>query len=319
MPEVKLSGCTPEPLMSYLKALGVLRVIAEQADVDARLSWAGGVARLQSRLNREEVVDFFINAYAPAPIVGPWGARSGFYPGSSESSARDALNAIVAAAEGLPRPRCASGRHRGHPQAPARPRLCRKGQGRGEAHADAALPQQPARFRVLPWLDAVFILTEDSRKFPPILGTGGNEGSGSYVSTFAQIVVSLLVRHENDAGVTTALFGGFGSSVEGVAVGHFSPGALGGANSSQGFGGGGGTNPWDYLLALEGSLLFAGAVARRYGTDSGPRRLPVLRRGGSGRIWLRIRQGGRRVDPGGALAATVVQRGQSGGAFALPR
>jgi CRISPR-associated protein Csx17 len=124
---------------------------------------------------------------------------------------------------------------------------------------------------LLPWFDAVFILTEDSRKFPPLLGTGGNEGSGSYISTFAQVVVSLIVNRESDRGVTTALFGEVISPLGVLAVGHFNPGAIGGANSSQGFDGGGGVNPWDYLLALEGCLLFAGAAARRYGTDTGGR------------------------------------------------
>src|SRR5207253_449537 len=86
---------------------------------------------------------------------------------------------------------------------------------------------------MLPWLDAVFILTDDSRKFPPLLGTGGNEGSGSYVSTFAQVIVSLLINHKCDGGVANALFGEFTSSLGGLAVGHFNPGAIGGANSSQ--------------------------------------------------------------------------------------
>jgi CRISPR-associated protein Csx17 len=270
MPELKLSGCTPEPLMSYLKALGVLRVIAEQEDPDARLSWAGGVARLKSRLDRDAIIDFFVNEYAPAPIVAPWGARSGFYPGSPETSARDALNAIVAAAEDLPRLAVL------RDVIIAIRKLLRDHDYAEKAKDEDKLTLMQLCRNILPdsalpWLDAVFVLTDDSRKFPPILGTGGNEGSGSYVSTFAQIVVSLLVRHENDAGLATSLFGEFGSSIEGVAVGHFSPGALGGANSSQGFGGGGGANPWDYLLALEGSLLFAGAAARRYGTDNGPR------------------------------------------------
>ena len=32
MPEVVLSGCAPEPLLSYLKALGVFRLVAGQED-----------------------------------------------------------------------------------------------------------------------------------------------------------------------------------------------------------------------------------------------------------------------------------------------
>ena len=47
--------------------------------------------------------DFLLERYKPTPIVGPWGARSGFYPGSSESSAREALDAIVRAADADPR------------------------------------------------------------------------------------------------------------------------------------------------------------------------------------------------------------------------
>ena len=43
--------------MSYLKALGVFRLVAEQADPEARLSWAGGVAHLDSRFDRDELDD----------------------------------------------------------------------------------------------------------------------------------------------------------------------------------------------------------------------------------------------------------------------
>ena len=39
MPDIALEGCRPQPLMSYLKALGVFRVVAEQADPEARLWW----------------------------------------------------------------------------------------------------------------------------------------------------------------------------------------------------------------------------------------------------------------------------------------
>ena len=68
--------------------------------------------------------------------------------------------------------------------------------------------------------------------------------------------------------MATALFGEFGSPLDGVSVGHFHPGAIGGPNSSQGFEGGGGANPWDYLLAMEGTLMLAGAAARRMGVDA---------------------------------------------------
>jgi CRISPR-associated protein Csx17 len=266
MPELKLEGCTPEPLMSYLKALGVFRLVAEQVDPAARLSWRGGVAALSSHLDRDLLVNYFLERYQPTPIVGPWGARSGFYPGSSESAAREALNTIVLAAETMPRfvlfrdviiaIRALLVRHGFLTKVKDDDKLTLMRICRNELPDDLLL-----------WLDAVYVLTDDSRKFPPLLGTGGNEGSGSYVSTFAQLVNSLLIERRADDCLINSLFGDFGATLDGFAVGHFNPGATGGANSSQGFDGGGGANPWDYLLAIEGSLVFAGAAARRMGTD----------------------------------------------------
>ena len=37
--QLELTGCSPEPLMSYLKALGIFRLVAEQKDKDARAWW----------------------------------------------------------------------------------------------------------------------------------------------------------------------------------------------------------------------------------------------------------------------------------------
>lgn len=268
MNRIELTGCTPEPLMSYLKALGVFRLVVEQrADPAATMSWDSGRCQLHTMLDPGELTEFFLKSYRPTPIIGPWGARSGFYPGSSESSARAALNRIVDAAESENR------------LAPfrdiivtVRDFLQRHGFSEKVRDEDKLSLMRICRNELpdsmLSWLDTVFILTEDSRKFPPLLGTGGNEGSGSYVSTFAQIVVSLLIDHECDGGVANALFGTFTSSHGGLAVGHFNPGAIGGPNSSQGFDGGGGVNPWDYLLGVEGTLMLAGAAARRMGSDT---------------------------------------------------
>lgn len=35
----ELKGCSPAPLANYLKALGILRLVAEQADPSARGWW----------------------------------------------------------------------------------------------------------------------------------------------------------------------------------------------------------------------------------------------------------------------------------------
>ena len=77
MPEqiaIPLPGCAPEPLMAYLKAIGVLRLVAEQQDPAARGSWGPSGFILTSSLNDQNLLAFFLQAYAPTPIVAPWGS-----------------------------------------------------------------------------------------------------------------------------------------------------------------------------------------------------------------------------------------------------
>ena len=93
MHEVSLPGCTPEPLMGYLKALGVFRLVAEQADPSATLCWKGGIACLTSKLDREGLVAFFRDEYQPTPVLAPWNGGSGFLSEGDEESPLGMLKA----------------------------------------------------------------------------------------------------------------------------------------------------------------------------------------------------------------------------------
>lgn len=265
MPELILHGCTPEPLMSYLKALGILRLVAEQIDPEAHGAWRAGVFVLSSKLNEDTLTKFFLEEYGPTPIVAPWGARSGFFPGSSESSARAALQEIRVAQ--LKRLELFQQVLQIVQEVLADLRFTSKVQDEDKLKlmqaCRARLPDQ-----VLPWLDATYVLTQEDRRFPPLLGTGGNEGSGSYVSGFAQQVVSVLIRREWDHALSSALFRKLEKGVvSNQTPGHFSPGSAGGPNATQGFEGDVATNPWDYLLTLEGACLWACGLTRRFGTS----------------------------------------------------
>src|ERR1017187_7763093 len=77
---IVLGGCTLEPLGSYLKALAVLRLVSEQADGSARGWWGGACFCLETELDENGLVAFFLERYAPTPIVSPWNNGSGFYP-----------------------------------------------------------------------------------------------------------------------------------------------------------------------------------------------------------------------------------------------
>ncbi|MBI3492255.1 MAG: type I-U CRISPR-associated protein Csx17 [Acidobacteria bacterium] len=249
--------------MSYLKALGVLRIVSEQKDPEARGCWRNGRFELESKLDRQGLTDFVLNDYMPTPIIAPWGARSGFFKGSSEKTAREAIDQIIYST---------AKRFDFFRDGVRQVRELLKELKLDEKAEDEEKLQLLVGCRaklgepILAWLDACYVLTGNDRKFPPLLGTGGNEGSGSYVSGFAQQVVACLVDRGHDDALSTALFGEIASGVVcGQMPGHFSPSAAGGANAGQGFSGRLTTNRWDYLLCLEGTCLWASSVSRRFG------------------------------------------------------
>ena len=100
---VELPGCRPEPLMSYLKALGVLRIVSEQLDPMAAGYWQNNCFVLQTSaihaLNNPQVlIDFFTRDYRPTPILAPWNGGCGFYkkwdPKECIFKSREAVRAV---------------------------------------------------------------------------------------------------------------------------------------------------------------------------------------------------------------------------------
>jgi CRISPR-associated protein Csx17 len=264
--DIPLLGCTPTPLASYLKALAVLRLVAEAGtegggDPDAMGFWRNDVFVLRTRLTYDGLRNFFLERYRPTPLVAPWGARSGFYAGGAEKTAREALTDIL--------------RSDNDQLAPFRSAIkavhnLLSTHGFDEKASDEkklellSLCRSSLPETLLPWLDACYVLTSDGRKFPPLLGTGGNEGSGSYVSGFAQQVVACVAKREHDEALSAALSGYSQHSVASDQMpGHFYPGAGGGPNASTGVSGPVHLNAWDYILGLEGTVLFAASAARR--------------------------------------------------------
>ena len=78
----RLEGCAPRPLASYLKALGVLRLVSAQIDPEARGRWHRERFELITKLDREALERFFLTSYQPTPILSPWN-------GSQFKNARD--------------------------------------------------------------------------------------------------------------------------------------------------------------------------------------------------------------------------------------
>lgn len=264
MPELQLPGCTPEPLMSYLKALGVFRLVAEQADPDARGAWAGGTFVLQSKLDRAGLTRFFTEDYRPTPILAPWNGGSGFYGGGAEP-----LDALAASTAG----RLAQYRKTIEQVRPLVPEGKPKDESKERllTRCRAVLSDE-----VVPWLDTCFVLGEDGPGYFPLLGTGGNDGRLDFTNNFMQRLADVIAFGQDDAPpddsvgwLADAVFADGLAALGKAAVGQFNPGGIGGANGVQGkYDASSRVNPWDYVLTLEGAILFAGAVARRLGTDA---------------------------------------------------
>jgi len=281
--DVTLGGCAPEPLLAYLKGLGILRLVAAQSDGTARGYWRDDTFHLVSALDADALEQFFLDAYRPTPIISPWNSASGF-TGDVTSTPRAIVRQFAQSID----PRLAVFRQ----TIEASQRIvdaARANADDKEGKADILrrcrneLPDE-----ALLWLDAAVVLTGDGPRFPPLLGSGGNDGrlefSVNYMYRLADVLPGLFNASQESPKkrradpqdhlrshdwLHAALFGGPYAPQAGKAVGQFNPGGVGGPNASMGFEADSLVNPWDLVLALEGTIFFATATARRFTTGSG--------------------------------------------------
>ena len=263
----RLEGCRTEPLGSYLKSLGLLRLIGEQADPSATGRWEAGVFVLASRLDEAGLVAFLLDEYQPTPLMAPWNGGSGFSPKDKEALV------AVGLLESSTEPRLAS---------------YRSGLKVAKEIADQALREGWSKEQTLEvcrgrlpdasvgWIDAAVVLTPTKPRFPPLLGSGGNDGrldfSANFMHRIADVLCLRVGRNAPSRIISQGWLAGAlgGTPVAGVraAVGQFDPGSAGGVNSSPLGAAPSLVNPWDFVLMLEGALMFAGGAARRLGSDT---------------------------------------------------
>lgn len=260
--ELVLHGVRPEPLASYLKGLGLIRLVAQQKEPGLRAFWRDDELVLVTRLDMEELANFFLMEYRPTPIVSPWHGSCGFFPETETlRHLRDTDDPRFAAYGTAIRAMQQILESMAIDEKPDR--------------TQARLIMRELRNAVpdecLEWLDAAFVLTEADAALPPLLGTGGNDGHLEFAHNFMQRLDGLLLsKHAHDPATRDQLLFALGGATETSAsglladasVGQFSPGTAGGANLSSGFGAPSLVDPWDYVLLLEGTVLFAGAATR---------------------------------------------------------
>ena len=259
---LELSGCTPIPLASYLKGLGILRLVSEQMDKHAQAWWEGDAFWLRSKLDRNGLVQFFLNQYEPTPLVAPWNGGSGFYPSDNQEALSAISSGDAARLEpyrevlGLCRTLLGAMSLNTKPDADSKAELlllCRN------RFPDTALQ----------WLDAAYVLTGDGPKYPPLLGTGGNDGRLEFTNNFMQRLCELMdpvtgkPADPLGVGFSESVFGTIGQDRNKSPIGQFDPAGAGGANATSGYDAPSSINSWDYILMLEGTLAFASATVKR--------------------------------------------------------
>jgi CRISPR-associated protein Csx17 len=276
-----LPGLRPEPLASYLAGLGLIRVLGEQADLAVRAAWTPGGLVIGTAV--ADIASWLAAEYTPTPVLSPWNNGSGFGPKDKEP-----LRALNALRE-HPSPRLVPFRA----AIQVAEQVVRKGRAAGwitdtAGGGDKERLVQEFRNRcpdaLLPWIDAAVVLAGDDIFFPPLLGTGGNDGRLDFSTNFHQRLLVLLGTSEQDRARSAAIARDLldGTEAEPLAdapIGQFDPGSAGGPGSSR-FGAATSlVNPWAYVLFVEGALLFAASAARRNQHAAGRAAMPFTVQG----------------------------------------
>lgn len=325
----KFPGCYITPLSSYLKALGLMKIIGEQKDGNARFYWENSIFLIETELSMEQIIDFLIDDYSPSPIMSPWSGGGGFYFSDNHESMdkivesqkkrfeeyRYNLNII----KGLfPEFNCLSietVKEYYNRDKDKYGKLLKKtdvlvkklenivkDKEVSEANLfeifkespelkkdikeviktyvdnqrdDKTLKVQTVKKcrnnltdRCVEWLDAsILVNSENELSFPPLMGSGGNEGHLEYSSFFMECIVYLFIEQKRDVTaelLRNSLLNEYTDNLKAHSFGKFDPGRAGGANQgnaieSKNFK----VNYWDFILLMEGALLWSNDIGKR--------------------------------------------------------
>ena len=260
-----LPGLRPEPLASYLAGLGLIRMIGEQADPAATAAWTPGGLVIGTTV--PDIAAWLVDEYVPTPVLSPWNNGSGF--GLKD---KEPLRALTALRE-HPSPRLASFRA----AIQVAEQVVSKARASGwitDAAGGGDKNRVVKEFRnrcpdaLLPWIDAAVVLAGDDIFFPPLLGSGGNDGRLDFSTNFHQRLLDVMGTSDKNRARSVAIARDLLADAESeqladAAIGQFNPGSAGGPGSSP-FGAAVSlVNPWGYVLFVEGALLFAASAGRR--------------------------------------------------------
>ena len=282
-------------------------VSGEAADPHARGWWENEYFHLRTTLSRDALVHFFLHDYAPSPIIAPWNGRAGFLEGDAGETSSRGGAVLMRAVENSTCRRLESMRRtvgllRNNAHLGEYNRLralakrlkdaskSLKGDEKRRNDAEKARVEKEAKAvksLLLPslrsetaahhvgYIDACYVLAMEEAA-APLLGSGGNDGSRDFGVNFAESLQDLVDFADGSptARAPTELEWALLDVVRRAeargSMGQFSPGQ-GGPNGTNGYEGYNPLNAWDIVLALEGTVAFAGALTRQWGATGGSR------------------------------------------------
>lgn len=228
-----LWGCAPAPLAHYLKALGILRLVAEQKDPAVRGWWQDEHFCVLTTLDRQQLQQFFLEEYSPSAFVSPWNRGSGFFTPNDRGLAKIETSAATRLANFRAGVRAARTQDPRLHQADQAVRAikdrtkAKPGMTAAEKAALTALKKSPEfkqelataerNFKTLKldifgpalrswrgthraWMDAAVVIAEGGQaKFPSLLGTGGSDGRFDFTNNLMQRVGELFDLEDSNA------------------------------------------------------------------------------------------------------------------------
>ncbi len=279
MIDIRLDGCIPESLMMNLKALGIFRILAEQMDQEITANWERDVFVLHTKLSKDELLDFFLKQYKPTPLVSPWNGGSGFFDVDNsvvyeiEQSDNKRLKEYCEVFEDV--------REILQDNISEYAELIKKKdeermkelKKKIKNNKDLLLSQFRNKIteKLVPWFDAMYVITSTKPSYGTILGSCGNDGNFEISENFMKCICKCILPDKNSTDdekkdwIKGSLFGNSVKLMENSSA-YFYPDGYKGSNcTSAGFEKEKISliNPWDYILMIEGTLLFAGSVSRR--------------------------------------------------------
>jgi len=313
MNSIPLPGCAPVPLAFYLKALGILRVVAEQKEPAAKGCWKGDTFVLKTTLDQQALTVFFLREYRPTPILVPWSGGD-FFGVNRKIKADDVKeafdkrptsSAVIEAVLATTTPRLEPYRSSLHRALQAmeasgvRTKKDIEGSGAAQKRKKAellyvlrnVLPDQ-----VVPWIDSAAIIEDDGFLPNNLLGSGGgSDGNSHFSDNFMQSLWAVLPDFDCQRKKPVMAPGGtifdaqaalaeslFDKRANNTQLPKLSPvlfdsTRVGGPNSASGFESDAASNPWDFVFMIEGACLFAGALAKKLGAaNPGAAHFPFL-------------------------------------------